>query len=42
MQFLEGSPKMTVEEIIQWGLENGYCFLPLHYNSPTAHHHINN
>lgn len=32
----------AVEEIIQWGLENGYCFLPLHYNSPTAHHHINN
>ena len=32
----------AVEEIIQWGLENGYSFLPLHYNSPAAHHHINN
>lgn len=32
----------AVEEIIQWGLENGYTFLPLHYDSPAAHHHINN
>ena len=32
----------AVEEIIQWGLDNGYTFLPLHYDSPAAHHHINN
>ena len=32
----------AVEKIIQWGLENGYSFLPLHYDSPAAHHHINN
>ncbi len=32
----------AVEKIIQWGLNNGYTFLPLNYNSPPAHHHINN
>lgn len=32
----------AVDEIIQWGLDNGYTFLPLHYDSPAAHHHINN
>ncbi len=32
----------AVERIIQWGLENGYTFLPLSYDSPPAHHHINN
>ncbi len=32
----------AVEKIIQWGLDNGYTFLPLNYNSPPAHHHINN
>ncbi len=32
----------AVERIIQWGLQNGYRFLPLSKNSPTAHHHINN
>lgn len=32
----------AVEQIIQWGLDNGYTFLPLNYNSPPAHHHINN
>ena len=32
----------AVEQIIQWGLNNGYTFLPLNYNSPSAHHHINN
>lgn len=32
----------AVEKIIQWGLENGYTFLPLDMSSPTAHHGINN
>lgn len=32
----------AVERIIQWGLDNGYRFLPLDMTSPTAHHHINN
>lgn len=32
----------AVEKIIQWGLDNGYTFLPLNYDSPPAHHHINN
>lgn len=32
----------AVERIIVWGLENGYTFLPLTENSPTAHHHVNN
>ncbi len=32
----------AVEAIIQWGLENGYTFAALEYNSPTAHHRVNN
>jgi peptidoglycan/xylan/chitin deacetylase (PgdA/CDA1 family) len=32
----------AVERIIQWGLANGYTFLPLDPTSPTAHHHLNN
>ena len=32
----------AVESIIQWGLENGYTFAALEYNSPTAHHGVNN
>lgn len=32
----------AVEEILQWGLENGYCFKPLRENSPGFHHEIQN
>ena len=32
----------AVEDIIVWGLENGYTFLPLDSSSPTVHHGINN
>jgi len=32
----------AVERIIQWGLENGYTFLPLDETSFGAHHGINN
>ena len=32
----------AVEEIIQWGLANGYKFLPMDKTSPMAHHGINN
>ena len=32
----------AVERIIQWGLSNGYTFLPLTPSSPKAHHHLNN
>ncbi len=32
----------AVEKIIQWGLANGYCFLPLEPTSPNAHHPVNN
>lgn len=32
----------AVEEIIVWGLENGYTFLPLDSSSPAVHHGINN
>ena len=28
----------AVERIIQWGLENGYTFLPLTKDSPAPHH----
>jgi len=32
----------AVERIIQWGLENGYTFLPLQDDSPTASHDVRN
>lgn len=32
----------AVERIIQWGLENGYKFLPLDETSPGMHHGLNN
>lgn len=32
----------TVEAILQWGLQNGYTFLPLTETSPTARHPLNN
>lgn len=32
----------AVEMILAWGIENGYTFLPLTPNSPTAHHKVNN
>jgi hypothetical protein len=32
----------AVEEILAWGIENGYTFLPLTSSSPTAHHGVNN
>lgn len=32
----------AVEQIILWGLENGYTFMPLDSTSPAVHHPINN
>lgn len=32
----------AVEQIIQWGLRNGYTFLPLRPDSPTCHQTIKN
>ena len=32
----------AVERIIQWGLANGYTFLPLTSSSPANHHGVNN
>jgi hypothetical protein len=32
----------AVESIVVWGLNNGYCFLPLSPQSPTAHQTIAN
>ena len=32
----------AVEDIILWGLENGYTFLPLTETSPDFHHTVNN
>lgn len=32
----------AVEEIIVWGLSNGYTFLPLTEDSPMSHHRANN
>lgn len=32
----------AVEDIIVWGLANGYTFLPMDNTSPMAHHGVNN
>jgi len=32
----------AVEDLIRWGLENGYTFLPLTITSPTVHAALNN
>lgn len=32
----------AVEEIIAWGIANGYTFLPMDTTSPMAHHGVNN
>ncbi|MDE6141099.1 MAG: polysaccharide deacetylase family protein, partial [Bacilli bacterium] len=32
----------VIEDIIKYGLENGYTFKTLTVSSPTVHHHINN
>ena len=32
----------AVEEIIQWGLNNGYTFLPMDVTSPGMHHGVQN
>ena len=39
---IKGFSVAAVDEIITWGLSNGYTFLPLTPSSPTAHHGINN
>jgi len=37
-----GTCLKATERIIQWGLANGYTFAVLNFNSPGAHHGINN
>ena len=32
----------AVDDIIEWGLANGYTFEALTPSSPTAHHKVNN
>ena len=32
----------AVEDVIRWGMENGYTFLPLTADSPTCHHGVRN
>ena len=39
---IKGFSVDAVEQIIVWGLENGYTFLPLQPDSPTSHHRLNN
>ena len=39
---IKGFSVAAVEQIIIWGLSNGYTFLPLTPGSPTAHHGLNN
>lgn len=33
---------LAMEEVLIYGVQNGYTFLPLTENSPTAHHNVNN
>ena len=39
---IKGFSVDAVEDIIVWGLDNGYKFLPLDSTSPVVHHGINN
>ena len=39
---IKGFSVNAVEQIIEWGLLNGYTFLPLTDTSPTAHQRVNN
>ena len=39
---IKGYSVAAVEQIIQWGLANGYTFLPLEPSSPVCHSKINN
>jgi len=39
---IKGYSVNAVERIIQWGLANGYTFLPLQSDSPTAAHDVRN
>lgn len=38
----QGFSVEAVEDIIKWGLENGYTFLALEETSPNCHHQVNN
>ncbi|MBQ8238237.1 MAG: polysaccharide deacetylase family protein [Oscillospiraceae bacterium] len=42
MHDIKGYTVNAIEDIIIWGLENGYTFKPLTADSPTCHHGINN
>ncbi len=39
---IKGFSVAAVEQLIIWGLNNGYTFLPLDPTSPTSHHRIAN
>ena len=39
---IKGFSVAAVDDIIEWGLANGYVFLPLTPCSPTARHRVNN
>ena len=39
---IHGYSVEAVENILVWGYENGYTFLPLEPDSPTMHHGLNN
>lgn len=39
---IKGFSVDAVEQIIIWGLDNGYTFLPLTTSAPTAHQRVNN
>lgn len=39
---IKGYSVAAVEQIITWGIENGYTFLPLTETSPGAHHNVQN
>jgi hypothetical protein len=39
---IKGFSVAAVEEIIQWGLSEGYTFLPMDGSTPMVHQELNN
>jgi hypothetical protein len=39
---VKGFSVAAVDSIVKWGLENGYCFLPITDDTTPVHHSVGN